>query len=60
MWKLDRIILQATESFLRKLRQRLMITLMVVVLPVLGLIVYQAKIARELRIAEADGGIVSF
>jgi PAS domain S-box-containing protein len=54
MWKLDRIILQATESFLRELRQRLMITLMVVVLPVLGLIVYQAKIARELRIAEAQ------
>ena len=54
MWKLDRIILQATESFLRKLRQRLIITLMVVVLPILGAIVYQAKIARDLRIAEAQ------
>lgn len=54
MWKLDRIILQATESFLRKLRQRLIMTLMVVVLPILGLIVYQARIARDLRIAEAQ------
>ncbi len=54
MWKLDRIILQATESFLRKLRQRLIITLMVVVLPILALIVYQAKIARDLRTAEAQ------
>ena len=54
MWNLDQIILQATESFLRKLRQRLIITLMVVVLPILGVILYQAKIARDLGIAEAQ------
>ena len=54
MWKLDRIILQATESFLRKLRQRLLIIILIVVLPVLGLVLYQAKIAGDVRIAEAQ------
>ena len=54
MWKLDRIILQATESFLRELRQRLVIMILIVVLPILGLILYQAKIARDLRLAEAQ------
>jgi PAS domain S-box-containing protein len=54
MSKLDRILLQTTESFLRKLRQRLMITIAVVVVPIFGLILYQAKIARDLRITEAQ------
>ena len=54
MWKLDQVILQATESFLRSLRQRLLIIIMIAVFPILGLILCQAKIARDLRIAEAQ------
>jgi PAS domain S-box-containing protein len=54
MWKLDKIILQATESFLRKLRQRLLIMILIAVVPILGVILYQAKVARDVRIAEAQ------
>ncbi len=54
MWKLERIVLLATESFLRKLRQRLLIILLIAVLPILAVILYQAKIARDVRIAEAQ------
>ena len=54
MWKLERIVLLATESFLRKLRQRLLIILLIAVLPILAVIFYQAKIARDVRIAEAQ------
>ena len=54
MWKLDQIILLATEPFLRKLRQRLLIILLIAVLPILGISFYQAKIARDVRIAEAQ------
>src|SRR5512135_319865 len=54
MWKLDQIILQATESFLRKLRQRLIIIILVAVLPILALILYQAKVDRDVRIIEAQ------
>src|SRR6266545_3880802 len=54
MWKLDEILLQATGSFLRELRQRLLIIILVAVLPILALILYQAKIARDLQIAEAQ------
>ncbi len=54
MWKLDQIILQATESFLRKLRQRLIVIILVAVLPILGLILYQAKVTRDIRIVEAQ------
>jgi PAS domain S-box-containing protein len=54
MGKLDRIILLATEPFLRNLRQRLLIILLIAVLPVLGVIFYQAKLARDVQIAEAQ------
>jgi PAS domain S-box-containing protein len=54
MWKFDKVIFQATESFLRKLRQRLLIMILIAVVPILSLILYQAKIARDLRIAEAQ------
>jgi PAS domain S-box-containing protein len=54
MWKLDEILLQATGSFLRELRQRLLIIILVAVLPILALILYQAKLARDLQIAEAQ------
>lgn len=54
MGKLDRILLLATEPFLRNLRQRLLIILLIAVLPVLGIIFYQAKLARDVGIAEAQ------
>jgi len=54
MWKLDEILLHATGSFLRELRQRLLIIILVAVVPILALILYQAKIARDLQIAEAQ------
>ncbi len=54
MWKLDRVMLQATGSFLQKLRQRLLIIILIAVVPILGFIFYQAKIARDVQIAEAQ------
>jgi PAS domain S-box-containing protein len=54
MWKLDEILLQATSSFLQELRQRLLIIILVAVVPILALILYQAKMARDLQIAEAQ------
>jgi len=53
MWKLDRILLQATATFLRRLRQRLLIIILIAVVPIFGLILFQAKIARDTQIAEA-------
>lgn len=53
MWKLDRILLQASATFLRRLRQRLLIIILIAVVPVLGLILFQAKVARDAQIAEA-------
>src|SRR5919106_848131 len=54
MWKLDEILLQATSSFLQELRQRLLIIILVAVVPILALILYHAKMARDLQIAEAQ------
>jgi PAS domain S-box-containing protein len=54
MWKLDKILLQATGSFLRELRQRLLIIILVAVAPILAVILYQAKMARDLQIADAQ------
>jgi PAS domain S-box-containing protein len=54
MWKFDEILLQATGSFLRELRQRLLIIILVAVIPILALILYQANMARDLQIAEAQ------
>jgi PAS domain S-box-containing protein len=54
MWKFDAILLQATGSFLRVLRQRLLIIILVAVIPILALILYQANMARDLQIAEAQ------
>ena len=54
MWKFDEILLQATGSFLRELRQRLLIIILVAVIPILALILYQANVARDLQVAEAQ------
>ncbi len=54
MWKLDQIIFQASEAFLRNLRQRLIVIILIAVIPVLALILYQAKVARDLRVVEAQ------
>jgi len=53
MGKLDRIILQATGAFLRRLRQRLLVIILIAVVPILAFILCQAKIARDVQIAEA-------
>src|SRR5262245_42012606 len=52
--KLVSILLQATGPFLRELRQRLLIIILLAVLPILALILYQAKIARDVQIVEAQ------
>ncbi|HEY7221376.1 MAG TPA: ATP-binding protein [Candidatus Binatia bacterium] len=54
VWKLDRIMLQTTGSFLQRLRRRLLIIILIAVVPILGFIFYQAKVARDLQIAEAQ------
>jgi PAS domain S-box-containing protein len=53
MSKLDEILLQTTGSFLRELRHRLLIIILVAVLPILALILYQAKMARDVHVVEA-------
>ena len=54
LWKFDRVLLQTTGTFLRRLRHRLLIIILIAVLPILGLILYQAKIARDVQIVEAQ------
>jgi PAS domain S-box-containing protein len=54
LWKFDRILLQTTGTFLRRLRHGLLIIILIAVLPILGLIIYQAKIARDVQIVEAQ------
>jgi PAS domain S-box-containing protein len=54
MAKLDRFLLLATEPFLRSLRRRLLIILLIAVLPILAIIFYQARLARDVEIAEAQ------
>jgi len=52
--KFDQILLQATGTFLRRLRHRLLVIILIAVLPILGLIFYQTKIGRDIQIAEAQ------
>jgi PAS domain S-box-containing protein len=54
LWKFDQILLQTTGTFLRQLRHRLLLIILIAVLPILGLILYQAKIARDVQIVEAQ------
>lgn len=44
--------LLATESFLRELRRRLLFIILVAVFPILGVILYQAKLARDVQLGE--------
>src|SRR6516164_5096141 len=53
IWKIDRILLQTTGSFLRRLRQRLLVIILIAVVPILAFILYQGKLARDLQLAEA-------
>ena len=53
IWKIDRILLQTTGSFLRRLRQRLLVIILIAVVPILFFILYQGKLARDLQLAEA-------
>jgi PAS domain S-box-containing protein len=53
MRKLDRITLLATGSFLTELRRRLFLIILLAVFPILCLILYQARLARELQEVEA-------
>ncbi len=45
--------LLATGSFLRELRRRLFLIILLAVLPILGVILYQAKLARDVQVGEA-------
>jgi PAS domain S-box-containing protein len=54
MWKFDDILLQASAPFLRQLRHRLLIIILAAVVPILALILYQAKMARDIQLVEAQ------
>ena len=52
MRNIDQFLLRATEPFLRSLRRRLLVILLIAVVPILSVIFYQAKLARDVEIAE--------
>jgi PAS domain S-box-containing protein len=52
MQQIDKLL--ATETFLRELRRRLLLIISIAVVPVLGLILYQAYLARDVEIADAQ------
>ena len=52
MQQIDKLL--ATETFLRELRRRLLLIISIAVIPVLGLISYQAYLARDVEIADAQ------
>lgn len=54
MQKFDKSKILVTESYLRGLRQRLLMMILVAVVPILGWILYQAKVARDVQIDEAQ------
>ncbi|MGH7816773.1 MAG: cache domain-containing protein, partial [Candidatus Binatia bacterium] len=53
MQKLDKIKPLATGSFLRELRRRLLMIILLAVFPILGVILYQAQLARDVQVGEA-------
>ncbi len=53
MPKSDTPKLLATGSFLRELRRRLFLIILLAVIPILGVILYQAKLARDIELGEA-------
>jgi PAS domain S-box-containing protein len=54
MRRFDEILLQATEPFLRRLRRRLLVMILMAVVPILALILYQAKVTRDVQLVEAQ------
>lgn len=52
MEKVDATKLLATGSFLEQLRRRLLIIILLAVFPILGVILYQARLARDLQVSE--------
>jgi len=52
MRKLDTVRFQPTGSFLRQLRRRLLMIILVAVVPILGVLLYQAKLARDVQVGE--------
>ncbi|HEX9452904.1 MAG TPA: ATP-binding protein [Candidatus Binatia bacterium] len=53
MGKFDSVKLLATGSFLQELSRRLFVIILIAVVPILGVILYQARLARELQASEA-------
>ena len=53
MRNLDSIKHLATAAFLRELRRRLMLIILLAVVPILAAILYQAKLARDVQLGEA-------
>jgi PAS domain S-box-containing protein len=51
--KFERGNFLATGSFLRELRRRMLLIILLAVIPILGIILYQAKLARDLQFGEA-------
>jgi PAS domain S-box-containing protein len=52
MPQIDKLL--ATETFLRELRRRLLLIISIAIVPVLGLILYQAYLTRDVEIADAQ------
>jgi hypothetical protein len=52
MRKADKFKFIATGSFLRQLRRRLLILILLAVLPILSMLLYQAKLARDIQVVE--------
>lgn len=52
MQKFETQKLLATGSFLRELRRRLLLIILLAVFPILGVILYQAKLARDVQVGE--------
>jgi len=51
--KFNSVKLLATGSFLQELSRRLFVIILIAVVPILGVILYQARLARDLQSSEA-------
>ena len=50
--QIEKIAQLATEPFLRRLRRRLLLMIAIAVVPILAVILYQAKVHRDVQILE--------
>jgi hypothetical protein len=52
MRKPDKLKFLATGTFLRHLRRRLLIMILLAVLPIFSMLLYQARMARDVQVGE--------